>query len=126
MALCLVAAGTASATCNGVMAWGSNADGELGIGSLVRKNAPVTLHEPPAPVSEPANCVSAASAGGSFSLALATTGTVESWGDNTYGELGDGTTGGLSKTPAEVVKLKNATAVAAGGRHGLALEGGHV
>ncbi len=126
MALCLAAAGTASATCNGVMAWGSNTDGELGINNLVRKNAPVTLHEPPAPVSEPANCVSAVSAGVSFSLALTTTGTVESWGNNTYGELGDGTTGGLSKTPVAVVELKKATAVAAGRGHGLALEGGHV
>jgi alpha-tubulin suppressor-like RCC1 family protein len=123
MALCMLDAGVAPA--DGVMAWGSNSDGELGIGNLQRKNAPVTLREPPAPVFGAVD-VSAVSAGGVFSLALLENGTVESWGDNTYGELGDGTVGGLSKVPVKVVKLSEATAVAAGSRHGLTVQSEHV
>ncbi len=43
------------------------------------------------------------------------------WGDNTYLQLGDGQPGGSSDVPLPVTGLKFVTAVAAGGRHSLAL-----
>jgi hypothetical protein len=43
------------------------------------------------------------------------------WGDNTFAQLGDGQPGGSSDVPVPVAGLKFVTAVAAGGRHSLAL-----
>lgn len=48
-------------------------------------------------------------------------GTVWTWGSNTYGQLGDGTTTGRV-TPAQVSGLTNVTAVAAGAQHTLVLK----
>lgn len=45
------------------------------------------------------------STGGWFSLALDDDGTVWAWGDNTYGQLSQGSTGGLSATPHIVFDL---------------------
>jgi hypothetical protein len=44
-------------TANGVMACGSNLFGELGVGSLHRRNAPVTLREPPGTSPKPTDIV---------------------------------------------------------------------
>jgi alpha-tubulin suppressor-like RCC1 family protein len=53
----------------------------------------------------------------------ASSGSVSSWGDNTYGELGDGYEGWSydSKVPVPVSGLSGAKSVAAGGAFGLAL-----
>src|SRR6266568_3528944 len=42
------------------------------------------------------------SAGGTFSCGIGTSGTPVCWGDNGIGELGNGSTGGISATPALV------------------------
>jgi len=42
------------------------------------------------------------SAGGMFSCGMGTSGTTVCWGDNTIGQLGNGTTGGISATPLAV------------------------
>ena len=52
-------------------------------------------------------------AGEYHSLAVDDTGTVWSWGDNTYGQLGDGTTTGHT-SPVKVTGLTSATQVTAG------------
>jgi hypothetical protein len=64
--------------------------------------------------------VTAIAAGQYQSLALESDGTVWDWGDNSYGELGNGTTTG-SNTPVQVSWLHGVTAIAAGSGHSLAL-----
>ncbi len=59
-------------------------------------------------------------AGQAHSLALRSDGTVWAWGDNTHGQLGDGTTLD-SLQPVQVVGLSRVTAIAAGDAHSLAL-----
>jgi len=49
--------------------------------------------------------VSAIAAGDSHTCALTTTGGVKCWGDNFYGQLGDGLGVGRRTTPVDVVWL---------------------
>jgi alpha-tubulin suppressor-like RCC1 family protein len=70
-----------------------------------------------------------AGGGGDFSCALLQSGGVDCWGDNAFGQLGDGTTTGpdycagfaCSSTPVAVSGLTNATAVSTGYSHSCAL-----
>src|ERR1700674_4088544 len=97
-------------------AWGSNAYGQLGNGTVTSSSIPVS-------VSLPSGTVVTAIAGGQFfSLALTSTGGVLAWGANYAGQLGNGTTAN-STTPVQV-SLPSATivtAIAAGGHHALAV-----
>ena len=70
-----------------VVAWGANANGELGNATTEDSDVPVTvsLSLPPGVT------VKAISAGGSDSLALLSNGEVRAWGNNFLGELGNGT-----------------------------------
>jgi alpha-tubulin suppressor-like RCC1 family protein len=58
-----------------------------------------------------------------FSLALTASGTVMAWGDDHFGELGDGSTTG-SSTPVAVTGLTGVSAIVAGGLQGIALTAG--
>ena len=69
-----------------VLAWGDNGSGELGDGTTTSSDVPVNAL---APFGTKAVAVSA---GEDHSLALTSTGQVLAWGDNTFGELGNGTT----------------------------------
>jgi alpha-tubulin suppressor-like RCC1 family protein len=69
-----------------VLAWGSNHFGQLGDGKTVDSHTPVQVAMPKGTV------VTAIAAGGTHSLAATAAGTVFAWGDNQYGQLGDGTT----------------------------------
>jgi alpha-tubulin suppressor-like RCC1 family protein len=84
-----------------------------------------------------ATTVTAVAAGGSQTCALLSSGTVECWGDNTTGDLGDGTSTGpqtatfdgnaCSTTPVAVSGLSGVTSIAAGQSHTCAvLSGGTV
>lgn len=64
--------------------------------------------------------VSALAAGVFFSCALLRDQTVKCWGDNEYGQLGDGTLGG-SSVPVSVMGVGSAVAIAAGDYHACAL-----
>jgi alpha-tubulin suppressor-like RCC1 family protein len=94
-----------------MLAWGSNDDGQLGIGRTGgHRSVPVQVKLPKG------TKVTAISAGFADSVALTSTGQVLNWGDNTLGELGDGTTGGRSNIPIKAMLPSgtSVTAVAAG------------
>ena len=59
-------------------------------------------------------------AGWHHTVALRNDGTVWAWGENAFGQLGDGTTM-RRLTPVQVQNLSNVTTIAVGGRHTVAL-----
>ncbi len=104
-----------------VLAWGYNADGELGNG--ITTTTGCFCISTPVAVSLPSGITVTAIAGGqSHSLALTSTGQVLAWGSNSYGQLGNGSTTN-SSTPVAVSLPSGTTvtAIAAGDGHSLAL-----
>ena len=102
-----------------VYAWGNNASGQVGDGS-----APTDQHLPIL-IGGLSRIVDIA-AGRAHSVAVASDGTVFSWGDNILGQLGDGTNTKRS-VPGPVTGLgtgSKAVAVFASGDHSHALVGG--
>jgi alpha-tubulin suppressor-like RCC1 family protein len=86
-----------------VLAWGRNANGELGIGTTVDSSVPVAVGLPSGTI------VTAIATGMYHNLALTSTGQVEAWGGNPYGQLGDGTM--TSATTPVAVSLPSGTIV---------------
>lgn len=86
--------------------WGSGSLGQLGDGSGLGSNRPVTV----------AGVTTAtAVASGSFATcALLSGGAVTCWGSNSTGLLGNGTTGGSSRTPVAVTGLTDGASITAG------------
>jgi alpha-tubulin suppressor-like RCC1 family protein len=68
--------------------------------------------------------VTAIAAGGATTVALLS-GTVLAWGDNAFGQLGDGTTT-ERHAPVSIAGLPGVAAIAAGGVHTMALKAGTV
>jgi alpha-tubulin suppressor-like RCC1 family protein len=104
------------------LGWGDNSAGELGDGTstgpeLCGVEPCSTL---PVGVSGPLSEARAVSAGQDHSLALLKTGSVDAWGYNGAGELGNGTTTS-SNVPVTVSGITTATAVSAGNEFSLAL-----
>ncbi len=95
-----------------VSCWGANAYGELGDGTTINREKPVSVTG--------ITTAFAVSAGSRHTCALlaagpgSTTGSVACWGWNVAGQLGNGTTTD-SSTPVPVTGLSDATAVSAGG-----------
>lgn len=79
----------------GVMCWGDNLYGALGDGTTVSRS------RTPVDVSGLASGVAAIAAGGRFACAVTHAGGVKCWGDNGFGQLGDGTLI-LQRTPVDV------------------------
>ncbi len=67
--------------------WGYNADGQLGNGTTTNSNVPVVVL--PITGSGSLANVTAVATGGNQACALISGGTVDCWGDNGYGELGN-------------------------------------
>ena len=121
----------ASASSDSATAWGDNLHGELGVGTETGPQVcffynfhgefrPKYCSTFPLSVPGPTG-VTAVSAGGEHSLALLGDGTVVAWGSNEWGQLGDGSTGGLSNVPVTVSGLSGVTAISAGKYDSLAL-----
>jgi alpha-tubulin suppressor-like RCC1 family protein len=99
-----------------VWAWGGNFFGQLGDGTNTTR-----YWDNPAAVYGLA-FIKRVTAGDSHSLALfGDVGFVFAWGNNSNGQLGDGTSDN-QKIPVQVFKLRDVTAVAAGSVHSLALK----
>jgi alpha-tubulin suppressor-like RCC1 family protein len=105
-----------------VMAWGNNGAGGLGDGTIVQRDAPVSVNG--------LSGVKAIAAGEGHSLALMNDGTVMAWGRNDVGQLGLGTTTGpetcmsqlpCSTAPVQVKGLSGVKAIATSYDHSLAL-----
>ena len=76
-------------------AWGDNTYGQLGDGTTTNRYTPVIVKQPDRqtyPDLPKDFTYVQVSAGYDFSLALGSDGNAYAWGDNTYGQLGDGTT----------------------------------
>jgi alpha-tubulin suppressor-like RCC1 family protein len=122
-----------------VMAWGENAYGQLGQGST---SGPEACEDPGTTIPHPScsltptpvpglSGVKAIAASANQSYALLDDGTVMSWGENEFGELGysqesfehcgDGELGRCVSTPTQIKGLSKVIAIAAGQRHALAL-----
>lgn len=97
-----------------VWALGGNDFGELGNGAFGGES-----HEPKK-IGGLDNII-AVLAGGSHSVALKKDGTVWTWGANSSGQLGDGTTKG-SPLPFKVAEIDNVKAIATGSGHIVALK----
>ena len=104
---------TVSATDYRAYGWGLNSHGQTGVGSSEQ------FILSPTPISS-LHYVTAVAAGRNHSLALLAGGTVDSWGSNAFGQLGDE---GATQTanPIPVAHLSGVKAIAAGNNHSVAL-----
>jgi alpha-tubulin suppressor-like RCC1 family protein len=98
----------------GVKCWGQNNSGQLGDGTYNWRTTPVG-------VVGLSSGVSAVTAGYYHTCALTATGGVKCWGENQYGQLGDGTLI-QSNVPVDVLGLSSGViSITAGERHTCAL-----
>jgi alpha-tubulin suppressor-like RCC1 family protein len=94
--------------------WGSNLDGQLGNGTTTDAKVPVT-------VTGLTDAVAITNGAWNHACALRSNGQVACWGHNSYGQLGNGTSGTSSTTPVPVAGLTDAVAITAGSDHACAL-----
>ncbi|MEA2047943.1 MAG: hypothetical protein U9O64_05780 [Campylobacterota bacterium] len=91
-------------------AWGNNQSGQLGDGTTVEKHVPIQEFTG-------ATDWSLVSAGRSHTVAIKSNGTLWAWGDNDYGQLGDGTTLERDIPTQEATGATDWSSISAGGRH---------
>jgi alpha-tubulin suppressor-like RCC1 family protein len=106
-----------------VWTWGANFGGKLGVGlassNLVRLLVPTEVHD----VGNAGflNSVTAIMGGEVHNVALKADGTVWSWGNNIFGQVGNGTTNDAS-APVQTSGLSSVIALGGRGYHTLAIE----
>jgi alpha-tubulin suppressor-like RCC1 family protein len=98
-----------------VWEWGDNTYGEL------HDQGSDSARPTPFESIGPGSGITQIAAGGYYALALLSNETVEGWGDNQYGQLGNGTTAFESLAPVQVTGLTNAWQISAGGNTSLAI-----
>ncbi|MCZ6690630.1 MAG: IPT/TIG domain-containing protein [Planctomycetota bacterium] len=110
-----------------IRAWGDNSNGQLGDGNqsfVCTAGTPVQVVDPGDPSGFLQN-VTAIAAAGRFTMALLGDGTVRAWGDNSWGQLGDGTTTERWSL-VQVIDLPGfltgVVAIAAGANHSVAVK----
>ncbi|MFH9613644.1 RCC1 domain-containing protein [Streptomyces pratensis] len=102
-----------------VSSWGAGRAGQLGNGTMTDSLSPTSVT---GLLRGGVDQISAGGTSSADSFALARTDrTVKSWGDNSSGQLGNGGSTDQS-VPSTVPRLAHIKDVAAGGRHGLALD----
>lgn len=117
----LNATGCAVTLLGGAMCWGDNEYGQIGDGSQDSNGYSID-HYGARDVFGLTEDVRKVAAGGRHMCALKQDGTVWCWGDNTYGQVGDGDDTVLTRiTPVQVTSLANVVAVDAGWYHSCAL-----
>jgi alpha-tubulin suppressor-like RCC1 family protein len=100
-----------------VKAWGSDLNGQLADSEVGEEN-----DESAVPVvAEGLTGVIRIAAGAAHALALLANGTVEAWGENHDGALGDGKLAESQETPVQVIGLTDVRAISAGTEDSLAL-----
>jgi alpha-tubulin suppressor-like RCC1 family protein len=108
-----------------VWAWGYNGNGQLGNGCIVGVdcvNSTTPVQVKLSPNGPPLRGVVAIAAGFWHSMAVTSSGQLYVWGDNTYGQLGDGTHTSRGSTGAPPFALGSGIrAIAAGWLHSLAV-----
>jgi alpha-tubulin suppressor-like RCC1 family protein len=117
--ICMVVAPRATAATSAA-AWGSNLFGQLGqetSGPEACAGQPCSKQQVAVPG---VSGITSISSGKYSSLAVLSDGSVEAWGENLFGELGDGTKAN-SAEPEAVSGLTGVTAVSAGSEFSLAL-----
>ena len=102
-----------------LFSWGDNSQGQLGTGNNTNSNVPVA-------VSIPGKTITKIAAGSLHCIALASEGTVYTWGYNGLGQLGNGNNTNsnvpVTVTTSGVLNGKTIVQVAAGSRHCIALD----
>ena len=109
-------------------AWGRNSAGQLGDNTTTQRNVPIAVNAASGISALYGKSVLGLAAGSYHSMALCVDGTLVAWGDNGYGEIGDGTAT-QRNVPAAVNTASGISAlngkivvdIAAGGSHSLAL-----
>ncbi len=113
-----------------VYGWGDNRWGQLGTGGFTGNACNDTCDNVPVESSVPGTVtVTSVSAGFEQGMAATSTGALYTWGDNTVGELGNGTTTGTAcqtsyvcdPTPATVPNLPSVSEISGGDQFDLAI-----
>ncbi|MFZ9595765.1 MAG: RCC1 domain-containing protein, partial [Bdellovibrionia bacterium] len=93
-----------------IQCWGNNTSGQLGVGSSTpSQSSPVQINSTSTYV--------AVVAGASHSCGIRSSGPIECWGDNTYGQLGMGSSTPFQISPVQVNSTTPYIALAAGSSH---------
>ncbi len=106
-----------------IYTWGDNSIGQLGNGTFTGTNVPIAVNTSGVLSGK---TIIQVTAGSYHSIALASDGTVYTWGDNAYGQLGTGSNIAFSNVPVAVntsgvLNGKIIIQVASGSHHSIAL-----
>ncbi|WP_447636918.1 T9SS type A sorting domain-containing protein [Flavobacterium microcysteis] len=98
-------------------AWGYNIYGQLGNGNIINQHSPIKIGT----ATDWQSISAAPGLTGGHSMALKTNGTLWSWGNNLYGQLGDDTLTNKNQ-PVQIGTDANWLAIAAGSVHSVAIK----